>query len=50
MIGKKNISKEKVASALKMVELSDQHHKRWTTTEGANRQSSNQRTEVANLG
>ena len=38
MIGKKNISKEKVASALKMVELSDQNHKRIGELSGGQQQ------------
>jgi zinc transport system ATP-binding protein len=52
---KKNISKEKVASALKMVELSDQHHKRIGELSGGQQQrvliaKALSRTEVANLG
>jgi zinc transport system ATP-binding protein len=38
MIGKKNISKEKVASALKMVDLSDQNHKRIGELSGGQQQ------------
>ena len=38
MIGKKNISKERVASALKMVDLSDQNHKRIGELSGGQQQ------------
>ncbi len=38
MIGKKNVSKEKIASALALVDLSDQHHKRIGELSGGQQQ------------